>query len=63
MEQFLLKGTEGYWNIISVGIAQKQDSSIIYQEMNESNNRRQDELGDFLNRPIFIMKAKKGEAE
>lgn len=58
MEQFLKEGTKDYWNILFIGIAEKQNNDIIYQEMNKDNNKRQDDLGEFLNRPIFILKSK-----
>lgn len=44
------------WTIKSIGIAQKKDSNeIFYQHLNEKNIIRDDSLGEFLNRPIFII--------
>lgn len=63
METFIKKGTEDYWDIIFIGIAEKKDDIIIYQEMNDKNNRRQDDLGEFLNRPLFIMKSKERKGQ
>lgn len=59
MEQYLYEGVKGYWDILFIGIAQKHGDSIVYEEMDRRNNERQDELGEFLNRPIFIMKSRK----
>ncbi|MDE7313830.1 MAG: methyltransferase domain-containing protein [Eubacterium sp.] len=58
MEQFLLEGIKKYWDILFIGIAQKERDTVIYQEVDRYNNERQDMLGEFLNRPMFIMKSK-----
>ena len=59
MEQYLVKGTEHYWRIVNIGIAEKNDEEVIYRQLSESNNVRIDEVGEFLNRPLFIMKSLK----
>lgn len=60
MEQFLMSGTETYWEIVNIGIAEKKSGNmIIYNKRNENNNVRIDELGEFLNRPLFIMKSQR----
>ena len=61
MGEFLQEGTLNNWEIINVGIAVKRKNKIIYEDINDSNNHRDDSLGEFLNRPIFIMKSKKLE--
>ena len=58
MEEYLEKGTAEHWDIIKTGIAIKKENGIVYEDMNEENNVRIDSLGEFLNRPIFIMKSK-----
>ena len=58
MEDFLQKGTEDLWRIDKIGIAEFDNGVIEYKDMNEHNNVRKDDLGEFLNRPIFIMKSK-----
>ncbi|MBA0216996.1 class I SAM-dependent methyltransferase [Pectobacterium brasiliense] len=46
----------GVWNLRAIGIAEKTiHGEIIYNELNDANVNRQDELGEFLNRPIFIL--------
>lgn len=57
MEKYLEQGTEGYWKITNTGIAVMQNGKIFYEERNEQNNVRVDEMGEFLNRPIFIMRS------
>lgn len=46
------------WIIEEIGIATKQKNKIIYTKLNEYNISRQNELGEFLNRPIFIFKSR-----
>lgn len=58
MEAFIRQGTDERWDIIKIGVAVKKEGRVVYEDMNEKNNQRQDELGEFLNRPIFIMKSK-----
>jgi hypothetical protein len=31
------------------------ENSVVYQALNETNIERDDRLGEFLNRPLFIM--------
>lgn len=59
MEQYLKEGTRGYWNILSCGVPVKHNNTIQYQEMEQKNNYRIDSLGEFLNRPIFILKSQR----
>lgn len=59
MINFILKGTEGYWNVQKIGIADKIDDRIKYFDLNKDNIERKNELGEFLNRPIFIMKSRR----
>lgn len=58
MEKYLELGTKECWKITNVGIAILNKDEIFYEEQNEQNNFRMDEMGEFLNRPIFIMKSK-----
>lgn len=58
MEEFIRKGTAKCWDITKIGVAVKKGCQIEYESINKENNQRQDELGEFLNRPIFIMKSK-----
>jgi len=58
MIDFIAEGTSRYWEINSIGIAESVNNSITYCNLNESNIERNDKLGEFLNRPIFIMTSK-----
>ena len=58
MIEYIKDGVRNNWDIQSIGIAEKIHNKIIYNELNSENIKREDELGEFLNRPIFIMKVK-----
>jgi len=58
MINYIENGTSTSWTVEAIGIAQKKAKSITYTELNGSNIERDDSLGEFLNRPIFIMKSK-----
>ena len=55
---FIHKGTVDDWEILNIGIAQRSEISVEYQELNETNTKRDDLQGEFLNRPLFVMKSK-----
>lgn len=59
MIEFIKSGCCKYWDIINIGIAEKSNGTIKYEEINDMNIVRNDELGEFLNRPIFIMKSRR----
>lgn len=52
---FVEDAIAGHWSIDAIGIAEKLGDRITYQPPTDSNLRRQDELGEFLNRPLFIL--------
>lgn len=49
--------TKDVWNIAYIGIAENQGNYVAYSELNGMNIWRDDSLGEFLNRPIFILKS------
>lgn len=59
MEDFVKNGTKEFWSITQVGVAEKENILVKYVNVNRKNNVRIDEWGEFLNRPIFIMKSQK----
>lgn len=61
--EFLTNNLEETWEILNIGIAQGDMNNISYLDQNLNNIKRVDGLGEFLNRPLFIMKSKiiKGE--
>ena len=58
LEEFIETNTSDYWDILNIGIAEKNNGRVKYSMLNETNNHRIDELGEFLNRPLFIMQSK-----
>jgi len=59
MIEFIKEGTRNFWEIYKIGIAEYKDGLIEYNDLNKMNISRWDNLGEFLNRPIFIMKSLK----
>lgn len=57
MIDFILDTTKGKWEAIAIGIPEKINE-IVYREKNNQNIKRIDSLGEFLNRPIFILKSR-----
>ena len=57
MIDFMLKGTKESWEVLNIGVAESKNNKICYRDLNNNNINRFDGLGEFLNRPIFIMKS------
>lgn len=57
MIDYIKAGTSNYWEITKIGVAESREGIISYFDLNEENVKRCDDLGEFLNRPIFIMKS------
>ncbi len=55
---FITANLDEKYEIVKVGIAEKADNEIVFNDLNKSNIKRDDSLGEFLNRPIFIIRAK-----
>jgi 2-polyprenyl-3-methyl-5-hydroxy-6-metoxy-1,4-benzoquinol methylase len=58
MIEFMREHTKERWVIEEIGIPEKGLEGVTYSPLNGNNILRQDELGEFLNRPLFIMKSK-----
>lgn len=56
MIEFVTNGLAEKWKVISIGVAERAGDKIIYKDLDDTNIKRNDELGEFLNRPIFILK-------
>lgn len=59
MIDFISDGIKDVWEIISIGIPEKVGNRIEYNTLTFNNIERVDELGEFLNRPLFILKSKR----
>lgn len=58
MIDFIEKGVLSSWELQKVGVAVGAKEHAIYLDLDDENIERDDALGEFLNRPIFIMKSK-----
>ena len=58
MINFVESCTSEYWDIETIGIPEVHENTIAYKEMNTNNILRNNHIGEFLNRPLFILKSK-----
>lgn len=58
MIDFVNHATVDKWDTTAIGVAEKSNGKIVYRELNKQNIERDDSLGEFLNRPIFILRKK-----
>lgn len=57
MIDFIKEGIAGYWDIEYIGVPVRTENGITYNNLNDQNILRDDSLGEFLNRPLFILKS------
>ncbi len=56
MVEFVERGVRGHWRLRHVGVAERAaDGGIEYRDLGPDNGHRKNELGEFLNRPLFIL--------
>jgi hypothetical protein len=58
LTEFIRTGTALDWEVKSVGVAVRSGDAITFSDLDASNIARDDTLGEFLNRPLFIMQSK-----
>jgi hypothetical protein len=56
---FVKQSTSKNFEVLSIGIAERINDIVQYVELNNTNIKRDDSLGEFLNRPLFIMKTRR----
>lgn len=61
MIDYLKEGTKNHWETLAIGVPERHDGRVVYKDLDEKNISRDDSLGEFLNRPLFILKSKKFE--
>jgi len=59
MIDFISENTKEFWEITDIGIPVLGGGKVSYNNLNQDNIKRDDKLGEFLNRPIFVLKSKK----
>lgn len=55
---FVTEYTNNFWEIQNIGIPVKTHNKITYADLDDKNITRNDSLGEFLNRPLFVMRTK-----
>lgn len=58
MINYLKKVIVDKWEIQSIGVAEIEENKTVYKSLNERNIKRNNAIGEFRNRPIFILKSK-----
>lgn len=58
MIEFVRSISADYWSMENIGVAERIGNAVFYRDLNTENIERDDSLGEFLNRPIFILKSK-----
>lgn len=59
---FVREVTHDSWEIEHIGIAQRDATGVRFEDASTSNMCRDDTLGEFLNRPLLIMKSRRQKA-
>lgn len=57
MNEFISSNIKEKWIIEDIGIAEEINGNIQYCDINNRNIERNNKLGEFLNRPIYILKS------
>jgi len=55
--EFVTNAADGAFHIEHIGIPVKHGNKLFYDELDDFNVIRDDSLGEFLNRPLFIMRS------
>jgi hypothetical protein len=58
MIDFIRESCAGSWEIVRIGVACSESSRIFFRNLDHLNIERMDGLGEFLNRPLFIMRSR-----
>lgn len=58
MIEYLSKGISESWYVEAIGVAEAANDIVAYKEPSAENMQRYDGYGEFLNRPLFILKSK-----
>ena len=54
---YIIRAVHGIWEITKIGIPVRSGDDIKYIDLDNKNVKRDDSLGEFLNRPLFIMRS------
>lgn len=59
MIDFVRDGVAGAWRVEHIAVAERQGGQIAYHPLDDRNIERDDALGEFLNRPLFILRSER----
>lgn len=59
MVDFVRRGLGDAWDIASIGVAEQRGDRIVYADPSVANMERNDSMGEFLNRPLFLLKSRR----
>lgn len=51
------KAADGCWRLLATGIPEGAAEGIVYRPLCATNSARNDALGEFLNRPVFVLRS------
>ena len=52
------EAAEGCWRLVATGIPEAAAEGVVYRPLCAANSVRDDVLGEFLNRPLFILRSR-----
>ena len=55
----LVRQLDADWAVQAIGIAERHDGRVVYRDLDARNIDRDDSLGEFLNRPLFILRSRR----
>lgn len=58
---FVREAVAGIWDIVDIGIPERAGEAVSYCPPTDDNMHRDDVMGEFLNRPIFILRSLKSD--
>jgi len=54
----LVASVSDAWEVEAVGIACRNGDKVVYEDLSPTNVGRDDSLGEFLNRPLFVLRSR-----
>lgn len=58
MIAFIEQGIAADWEVVTIGVAERDGNQTVFRDLCDRNLARDDTLGEFLNRPIFILRSR-----
>lgn len=58
MINYVRQAIASQWSVLDIGVAQRVEGKVTYVPLDSHNIARDDSLGEFLNRPLFLLKSR-----